>query len=75
MNRYVIMTDYLHDGKYLCNRTRWHEKLRVLFAKWLLLSIEHNEPLEIKTETGTTFKPSDDCIVNIEQTIVLKEEK
>ena len=51
--KYLILSPYLPTGKILTNtHLKWHERLRIKIAKWLLLSVPKPDRLEITTTSG-----------------------
>ena len=57
MTKWMIVSSYLRDGKYLTpDKLNWHERVRIKLALWLFRSIPKPFELEVKTETGTSSK-------------------
>jgi hypothetical protein len=53
MQKYIMSSNYLPDGKYLTSSCKkWHESLRMKLAYWLFASVKKDHIHEVKTYTG-----------------------
>ena len=50
----LIRSEFLPDGRYKTTfPIRWHHRLRIRLANWLLKTLPQNSELTIKTTSGT----------------------